>query len=91
MKMFPNLNQQQVETFVLSLYNNSEDWKQFKGSMRDMMISMRQFASQENEFYTHELKREEDKAKKREQSKKDLVPGMKNTNGLSNASGFYSP
>jgi len=46
---------------VLSLYNNSGEWKQFKGGMRDMMIQMRQFASQENDFYVHELKREEDK------------------------------
>jgi exportin-1 len=74
--MFPNLNSAQVETFAIQLFNNGEDWKQFKGTLRDLMISMRSFASQENEFYEHQMKLEKDKAIKKEQEKKMMVPGM---------------
>lgn len=40
------------------------------------MISMRSFASQENDFYEHQRKVETEKAKKKEQEKKMMIPGM---------------
>ena len=53
---FPNLNKAQVETYVLALFNNVDEWKQFKHTIRDLMISMRSFASTDNEFYESERK-----------------------------------
>jgi exportin-1 len=76
MEMFPNLNRAQVETFAIQLFNNAEDWKQFKGTLRDLMISMRSFASQENDFYEHQMKAEKEKAVKKDQEKKMMIPGM---------------
>ena len=55
-EMFPNLNRAQVETYVIALFNNVDEWKQFKGTVRDLMISMRSFASTENDFYEYERK-----------------------------------
>ena len=65
-----------METFAIQLFNNADDWKQFKGTLRDLMISMRSFASQENDFYEHQRKAETEKAKKKEQEKKMMIPGM---------------
>ena len=76
LELFPNLNRAQVETFAIQLFNNADDWKQFKGTLRDLMISMRSFASQENDFYEHQRKAETEKAKKKEQEKKMMIPGM---------------
>lgn len=76
MDLFPNLNKVLVETYVIQLFNNLEDWKKFKGSVRDLMVSMRSFSSQNNEFYEHEMKLEKDKAAKKEQDKKLMIPGM---------------
>jgi len=63
---FPNLNKSQVETFVIQLFSNCDDWKQFKSTMRDMMISMRSFSDQENSFYEHQKKLAKEKALKKE-------------------------
>lgn len=37
---------------------------------------MRSFASQENDFYEHQRKLEKEKAVKKDQEKKMLIPGM---------------
>jgi hypothetical protein len=38
------------------MFNNADNWKDFKGTVRDLMVSMRSFSSQENAFYEHEMK-----------------------------------
>jgi len=43
---FPNLNRTQVEAYVMGLFNNVDDRKAFKGTVRDLLIAMRSFASQ---------------------------------------------
>lgn len=54
--LFPNLNKVQIEAFVLNLFNNSQDWHQFKSTLRDLLISMKSFASNDDEFYNEEKK-----------------------------------
>ena len=56
MELFPNLNRVLVETYAIQLFNNLEDWKQFKGTVRDLMVSMRSFSSANDDFYEHERK-----------------------------------
>lgn len=73
---FANLNKVEVEKYIIQLFNNLDDWKQFKGSLRDLMISTRSFSSQENEIYEHEKKVELEKAAKKAQERKSLIPGM---------------
>ena len=53
---FPNLNRTQVEAYVMGLFNHVDDRKAFKGTVRDLMISMRSFANQQNDFYEAEKK-----------------------------------
>ena len=40
----------------MELVNNVDDRKAFKGTVRDLMISMRSFANQQNDFYEAEKK-----------------------------------
>ena len=56
MAMFPNLNAVQVEKFAHEFFNSVDDWKAFKGSVRDLMICMRSFSAQEGAFYEYEMK-----------------------------------
>jgi len=76
MDLFPNLNRVLVETYAIQFFNNLENWKQFKGTVRDLMVSMRSFSSANDDFYEHERKVEKDKALKKEQEKKLMIPGM---------------
>jgi len=51
---FANMNKVQIESFVIKLFNNLQDWKTFKDTLRDLLISMKSFASQNDEFYEEE-------------------------------------
>lgn len=56
MESFPNLNRVLVDTYTMQLFNNLDDWKRFKGTVRDLMVSMRSFSSANDDFYEHERK-----------------------------------
>jgi exportin-1 len=56
MEKFPNLNHVQVETLAMQLFNNVDNWKEFKSTIRDLMVSMRSFSSSDDAFYEHERK-----------------------------------
>ena len=48
------MNKIQIEAFVLKLFNTLSDWSAFKSTLRDLLISMKSYASQSDEFYTDE-------------------------------------
>ena len=54
LSMFANLNKVQVEAFILKLFNTVYDWSEFKGTLRDLLISMKSFASTDDAFYEEE-------------------------------------
>ncbi len=54
--LFPNLNKVQIEGFVWNLFNHSYDWHQFKSTLRDLLISMKSFSSNNDDFYEEEKK-----------------------------------
>jgi len=54
LQMFPNLNKIQVEGFVLKMFNTAYDWSDFKATLRDLLISMKQFASLNDALYQEE-------------------------------------
>lgn len=66
MKQFPNLNRVQVEAFVIKLFNTCYEWSEFKGTVRDLLVSMKQLASTSDEFYADEKKEAEEKSKSME-------------------------
>jgi hypothetical protein len=53
-QMFPNLNSVQVESFVIRLFNTVSEWNGFKVTLRDLLVSMKKFASADNELYREE-------------------------------------
>jgi exportin-1 len=53
-QMFPNLNSVQVEGFVIRLFNTLSDWTEFKVTLRDLLVSMKKFASANDELYKEE-------------------------------------
>lgn len=61
------MNKGQVEMFSYQFFNNVENNEEFEGAVSDLMISMKSFASQENDFYEHQRKAEKEKAQKAEQ------------------------
>jgi exportin-1 len=54
--LFVNLNKVQIEAFVLNLFNFCNDWPQFKSTLRDLLISMKSYSSNNDEFYEDERK-----------------------------------
>jgi exportin-1 len=54
--LFPNLNKVQIEAFVLNLFNHCSDWPSFKSTLRDLLISMKSYSSNNDEFYEDERK-----------------------------------
>ena len=48
------MNRVQIEAFVIKLFNNLNDWAAFKDTLRDLLISMKSFASQSDQFYEEE-------------------------------------
>ena len=48
------MNRVQIEAFVIKLFNSLQDWKTFKDTLRDLLISMKSYASQNDEFYAEE-------------------------------------
>ena len=54
--LFQNLNKVQIETFVWKLFNTCQGWQEFKSNLRDLLISMKSFASSNDEFYEEEKK-----------------------------------
>jgi hypothetical protein len=54
MQFGPNLNTVQVEAYILKLFNDAENWPEFKGNLRDLIISMKKFASRDDAFYQEE-------------------------------------
>lgn len=55
-QMFPNLNEVQVEAFIIKMFNTAYEWTEFKQTLRDLLISMKSFSSQSNELYEDERK-----------------------------------
>mmetsp|Transcript_28813 Transcript_28813/g.38433 ORF Transcript_28813/g.38433 Transcript_28813/m.38433 type:complete len:80 (-) Transcript_28813:591-830(-) len=51
---FANLNRVQVEAFVIKLFNSIHDWKTFKDTLRDLLISMKSYAAQSDDLYEEE-------------------------------------
>ena len=39
---------------MLQLFNTASEWKDFKDTLRDMLVSMKSFASKDDAFYEEE-------------------------------------
>lgn len=70
------MNRVQIEAFIIKLFNSINDWKTFKDTLRDLLISMKSFASQNDDFYSEEKKAALDDQSKLELEAKKAIPGM---------------
>uniref|UniRef100_A0A7S2V9Y0 Exportin-1 n=1 Tax=Entomoneis paludosa TaxID=265537 RepID=A0A7S2V9Y0_9STRA len=74
---FPNLTKPQVAKFVEGMFDTRMDLTTFKGHLRDFLIELKEFSSEDNAaLFTEEKERE---ARQREQAllaQRSAVPGM---------------
>merc|ERR1712226_429523 len=74
---FPNLTKPQVAKFVEGMFDTRMDLTTFKGHLRDFLIELKEFSSEDNaQLYLEEKERE---AREREQvvmAQRSAVPGM---------------
>ena len=61
---------------MLKLFNTAGDWTQFKGTVRDLLISMKSFASQDDAFYEEERQAALKKQAELELAKRAQIPGL---------------
>ena len=47
---------------MLKLFNTCYEWQEFKGTVRDLLVSMKQLAAVSDEFYAEEKKEALEKA-----------------------------
>lgn len=60
------------------MFNNCDDWKPFKATMRDLLISMKSFSSQQQDFYEHQKKEAKEKAERKRQ---EMLQKLSSING----------
>lgn len=72
---FTNMNSVQIETFVLTLFNKAEQFEQFKDTLRDFLIQMKQMSSTD-EYYVEERKAAQQEQESLKAQKAQTVPGL---------------
>jgi exportin-1 len=74
---FPNLTPNQVNDAVSGLFSLTLDLVEFKTKLRDFLITMKEFTSEENEMlYAEEREAEAEAMKAREEERAARVPGL---------------
>lgn len=66
----------QIEGFVWKLFNASGDWAEFKNTLRDLLVSMKSFASSNDELYEEERKAALEESKRRDIARRSAIPGL---------------
>ena len=76
-KLFPNTSKTQIQTFVLNMFNNCDNKKEFVGTMRDFLIALKEFAGEDQEdLYKQEQQIALKEAQEKENMKKQAIPGL---------------
>lgn len=74
---FSNLQPAQIQNFVKSMFECNSDLNRFKLTLRDFLISLREFSSGDNaELYAEEKEQEAEKAKAEERERAGKVGGL---------------
>jgi exportin-1 len=76
---FPNLTQSQVITFVVGLFDVTKDINMFKQLLRDFLITVKEFASEDNsDLYLEETEASLEQSKQQQRLYRQSVPGLLN-------------
>ena len=54
-KLFPNLNKVFLESTIIAMFNKCENREEFKQVLRDLLVTMKEFAENNDELYAEEL------------------------------------
>ena len=84
MEAFPNLTKAQVVAFVLGLFDITLDLNDFKQHLRDFLITVKEFASEDNsELYTEETEAGLELTRQEQWQYRASVPGLLKPSELS--------
>lgn len=77
---FPNLTKQQVENFILGIFDLKMDVAAFKQHLRDFLVSLREFSDEDNnqQLFTEETEQQRMAAAEQEMARRQAIPGMMN-------------
>jgi exportin-1 len=79
MGAFPNLTHAQVIAFVMGLFDVTKDINMFKQHLRDFLITVKEFASEDNsELYLEETEASLEQSKQQQRLYRQSVPGLLN-------------
>jgi exportin-1 len=74
---FPNLSRDQIVSFVVGLFESSQDLQAFKQHLRDFLIAVKEFANEDNsELFTEETEANQELQRQQQMQYKASVPGL---------------
>ena len=73
---FPNLQPAQINTFIRQLFESTEDMNKFKLILRDFLISLKEFADDNNDLFTEDREQAAQEAKTAERQRAMKVGGL---------------
>lgn len=73
---FPNLQAAQIQNFVKSMFEYNNDLPRFKLTLRDFLISLREFTGDNAELYAEEKEQAAEQAKAEERERATRVGGL---------------
>ena len=75
-RAFSNLNKNQIEAFVIAMFNKCSNQHEFKVCIRDFLVNLKSFSGNNEELYLEEKNKQIEEAKKLEEQKRMMIPGM---------------
>ena len=73
---FTHINKLQIEAFALSLFNKIYNLNEFRGVVRDFLTNLKSFSGNNDELFQAEKQQQLEEAKKFEEMKRQIVPGL---------------
>ena len=73
---FPHLQPSQIDTFVRGLFDLNRDLITFKAHLRDFLISLKEFAENDQDLYSEEIELEQERKKRADKEAAAKIPGM---------------
>ena len=73
---FPHLQPSQIDTFIRGLFDLNRDPVTFKAHLRDFLISLKEFAENDQDLYSEEIELEKERKKRADKEAAAKIPGM---------------
>lgn len=73
---YPHLQPAQIDTFIRGLFDLNRDPVTFKAHLRDFLISLKEFAENDQDLYAEEIELEKERKKRADKEAAAKIPGM---------------